>query len=89
MAAAWGPRTTGHGWSRGYEICRHGQVTELAPALERLAMREVSGRFLAQDERIETAGLRQARPSIRQVAGRLARRGRPPAGSCAATRPGG
>jgi IS30 family transposase len=35
-------RTTGHNWSRGYKIYRHGQVTGFVPALERLAVRQIS-----------------------------------------------
>jgi transposase, IS30 family len=66
-------RTTGHGWSRGYKTYRRGQVTGFVPALERLAVREVSARFLSQDERIEIADLRHAGLSIRQIAGRLGR----------------
>jgi IS30 family transposase len=66
-------RTAGHNWSRGYKTYRHGQVTGFVPALERLAVREVSGRFLSQDERIEVADLRHAGLSIRQVADRLGR----------------
>jgi transposase, IS30 family len=48
-------RTAGHNWSRGYKTYRHGQVTGYVPALDRLAVREISGRFLSQDERIEMA----------------------------------
>ena len=43
------------------------------PALDRLAVREISARFLSQDERIEIADLRHAGLSIRQIAGRLGR----------------
>ncbi|TSD40531.1 IS30 family transposase [Rhodococcus sp. KBS0724] len=43
------------------------------PALERLAVREISARFLSQDERIEIADLRRAGLSIRAIAGRLGR----------------
>ena len=43
------------------------------PALERLAVREISTKFLSQDERIEIADLRQAGWSIRQIAYRLGR----------------
>jgi Helix-turn-helix domain len=68
-----GFRTAGHNWSRGYKTYRHGQVTGFVPALERLAVREISGRFLSQDERIEFADLRHAGLSIRQVADRLGR----------------
>ena len=43
------------------------------PALERLAVREISGRFLSQDERIELADLLHAGLSRRQIAARLGR----------------
>jgi transposase, IS30 family len=66
-------RTTGHSWSRGYKTCRHGQVTGFVPALERLAVREVSARFLSQGERVEIADLRLAGLSVRQIAGQLGR----------------
>jgi transposase, IS30 family len=42
-------------------------------ALERLAVREISSRFLSQDERIEIADLRHAGHSVRQIACRLGR----------------
>jgi len=66
-------RTTGNNWSRGYKAYRHGQVVGFVPALERLAVREISARFLSQDERIEIADLRHAGLSIRQIADRLGR----------------
>ncbi len=66
-------RTTGNNWSRGYRTYRHGQVAGFVPALERLAVREISARFLSQDERIEIADLRQAGLSIRKIADRLGR----------------
>jgi IS30 family transposase len=66
-------RTTGHGWSRGYKTYRNGQVTGFVPALERLAVREISARYLSQDERIEIADLRHAGLSIRQIADQLGR----------------
>jgi transposase, IS30 family len=66
-------RSCGANWSRGYKTYRGGQVTGFVPPLERLAVREVSGRFLSQDERIEIADLRQAGMSIQQVAARLGR----------------
>ena len=43
------------------------------PPLERLAVRQISPRFLSQDERIELADLRHAGLSIRQIACRLGR----------------
>ena len=66
-------RTTGNNWSRGYKTYRHGQVAGFVPALERLAVREISARYLSQDERIEIADLRLKGLSIRQIAGRLGR----------------
>src|SRR3954453_18950519 len=66
-------RTTGNNWSRGYKTYRHGQVVALVPALERLAVRQISSRFLSQEERIEIADLRHAGLIIRQIAHRLGR----------------
>ena len=51
-------RTTGNNWSHSYKTYRHGQVDGLVPALERLAVRQISSRFLSQEERIEIADLR-------------------------------
>jgi transposase, IS30 family len=66
-------RTAGNNWSRGYKTYRQGRVTGFVPALERLAVRDISGRFLSQDERIEIADLRHAGLSIRQIADQLRR----------------
>ena len=66
-------RTTGNNWSRGYKTYRHGQVVGFVSALERLAVRQISPRFLSQEERIEIADLRHAGLSIRQIAHRLGR----------------
>jgi transposase, IS30 family len=66
-------RTTGNNWSRGYKTYRHGRVAGFVPALERLAVRQISARYLSQDERIEIADLRQAGLGIRQIADQLGR----------------
>jgi len=66
-------RTSGNNWARGYKIHRHGQVVGFVPALERLAVRQISRRYLSQDERIEIADLRHAGLSIRRIAHRLGR----------------
>ena len=66
-------RTAGNNWSRGYKTYRHGQVTGFVPALDRLAVRQISARYLSQDERIEIADLRHAGLSIRQIADLLGR----------------
>ena len=66
-------RTTGNSWTRGYKTYRRGEVVGFVPPLERLAVRQISPRFLSQDERIEIADLRHAGWSIRQIADRLGR----------------
>ena len=49
-------RTAGANWSRGYKTYRNGVVVGFVAPLDRLAVREVSSRYLSQDERIEIAG---------------------------------
>src|SRR5262245_41578605 len=66
-------RTTGNNWSRGYRTYRNGRVTGFVPALDLLAVRQISARYLSQDDRIEIADLRHAGLSIRQIAGQLGR----------------
>ncbi|MET9311014.1 IS30 family transposase [Kribbella sp. NPDC003505] len=66
-------RTTGANWSRGYKTYRKGEVVGFVAPLDRLAVREISSRFLSEDERIEIADLRQAGMSIRGIADRLGR----------------
>jgi IS30 family transposase len=66
-------RMRGNNWSRGYKTYRLGQVVGFVSALERLAVRQISPRFLSQEERIEIADLRHAGLSIRQIAHRLGR----------------
>jgi len=66
-------RTTGANWARGYKTYRNGKVVGFVPALERLAVRQVSPRFLSQDERIEIADLRQAGLSVREIALKVGR----------------
>ena len=66
-------RTTGANWSRGYKTYRNGVLVGFVPPLERLAVREVSARFLSQDERIEIADLHTSGLGIRKIAERLGR----------------
>lgn len=66
-------RSTGNNWEHGYKTYRNGVVVGVVPPLERLAVREISPRFLSQDERIEIADLHHAGLSIRGIAGRLGR----------------
>ena len=65
--------TAGHNWARGYKTYRNGEVVGFVPPLERLVVREVSARFLSQDERIEIADLRLQGLSIREIGRRVGR----------------
>jgi IS30 family transposase len=66
-------RTSGMNWSRGYKTYRRGLVAGFVPALDRLAVREISVRYLSQDERIEIADLRHGGVSVRGIAERIGR----------------
>jgi IS30 family transposase len=66
-------RTTGTNWACGHKTYRNGVVVGFVAPLERLAVRQISSRFLSQDERIEIADLRHAGLSIRQIALKLGR----------------
>lgn len=66
-------RSSGTNWARGYKVYRNGEAVGFVPALDRLAVREISARFLSQDERIEIADLRRAGVSGREIARRLGR----------------
>src|SRR4051812_42188321 len=66
-------RSAGNNWARGYKTYRQGKVVGFVPALERLAVRQISPRYLSQDERIEIADLHRDGASIRQIARHLGR----------------
>jgi IS30 family transposase len=66
-------RTAGRNWANGYKTYRCGQVVGFVPALDRLEVREISGRFLSEEERIEIADLRRSGVSVRVIARRLGR----------------
>jgi len=66
-------RTSGNNWSRGYKTYRNGAVAGFVPGLDRLAVREISARYLSQDERFEIADLHRAGLSMRAIARRLGR----------------
>ena len=66
-------RSSGNNWARGSTIYRNGQPVGFVPPLDRLMVRQISARFLSQDERIEIADLRRAGVSIRQIAAQLSR----------------
>jgi IS30 family transposase len=58
-------RSAGTNWSRGYKTYRNGVVVGFVAPLDRLAVRQISSRYLSQDERIEIADLRQSGLSYR------------------------
>jgi IS30 family transposase len=66
-------RTTGNDWTRGYKTYRRGEAVGFVAPLDRLAVRQISSRFLSQDERIEIADLHRFGVSVRQIAARLGR----------------
>lgn len=66
-------RTSANNWARGYKTYRHGQVVGFVPGLDRLAVRQISPRYVSQEERIEIADLRRAGLSIRQIAAKIGR----------------
>jgi len=66
-------RSTGNNWTHGYKTYRQGAVVGMVSPLDRLAVREISARFLSQEERFEIADLRRDGLSVREVARRLGR----------------
>src|SRR4051812_22411981 len=66
-------RSSGTNWARGHNVYRNGVVVGFVAPLDRLAVREISSRYLSQDERIEIADLRQSGLSLRAIATRLGR----------------
>jgi IS30 family transposase len=66
-------RSTGTNWACGHKTYRNGLVVGFVAPLERLAVRQISAKFLSQDERIEIADLRHSGLSIRQIALKLGR----------------
>jgi transposase, IS30 family len=66
-------RTTGANWARGYKTYRNGNVVGFVAPLDRLAVREISARYLTQDEPTEIADLHRTGLSIRQIAHQLGR----------------
>jgi IS30 family transposase len=66
-------RTAGRNWAKGYRKYRDGQVVGFVSALDRLAVREISARFLSEDERVQVADFHRAGLSGREIARRLGR----------------
>jgi len=66
-------RSAATNWTRGYKTYRNGVEVGFVPPLDRLAVRQISTRYLSQDERIEIADLRRCGLSLRAIADRLGR----------------
>lgn len=66
-------RTAANNWARGYKVYRKGQVVGGVAPLDRLAVREISSRYLSQEERIEIADLLHAGLSLRKIAEQIGR----------------
>ncbi|WP_216638950.1 IS30 family transposase [Mycobacterium asiaticum] len=66
-------RSAATNWTRGYKTYRNGVEVGFVPPLDRLAVRQISSRFLSQEERIEIADLRHGGLSMRAIADRLGR----------------
>ena len=66
-------RTAGRNWAKGYRKYRCGEVIGFVPALDRLDVREISPRFLSEDDRVQIADLHRAGVSGREIAKRLGR----------------
>jgi IS30 family transposase len=66
-------RSAATNWTRGYKTYRNGVEVGFVPPLDRLAVRQISSRYLSQEERIEIADLRLSGFSVRVIADRLGR----------------
>ncbi|WP_420866104.1 IS30 family transposase [Mycolicibacterium neoaurum] len=66
-------RSSGTSWSSGHKTYRNGVVVGFVPPLDPLAVRQISPRYLSQDERIEIADLRNRGLSMHAIADLLGR----------------
>jgi transposase len=66
-------RSSGTNWTSGMKVIRGGVQVGFVPPLDRLQVRQISSRYLSQDERIRIADLRKAGLGVRQIAARLGR----------------
>lgn len=78
-------RTAANNWAFGYKVYRKGQLVGAVTPVDRLAVREISARYLSQDERIMIADLHHAGLSLRKIAAQLGRALQRCLGSCAVT----
>jgi hypothetical protein len=45
------PRISANNWARGYKTYRRGDAVGFVPALDRLTVRQISNRYLSEEER--------------------------------------
>jgi transposase, IS30 family len=60
-------------WARGYKTYQPGEAVGFVPALDRLTVRQISDRYLSEEDRIDIADLHRTGVSIRQIAAKLGR----------------
>lgn len=66
-----------HRWpqlGKRYKTYRDGAVVGFVPALDRHEVRQISGRFLSQDDRVRIADVRHAGVSMREIAAAMGRK---------------
>lgn len=66
-------RTAANNWARGHKTYRDGVPVGFVAPLDPLSVRQISARYLSQDEQVEIAGLRQCGLGVRAIAARLGR----------------
>ena len=63
----------GHNWANGYTVYRDGTAIKTVAPLDRLAVREISSRYLSENERIQIADLRREGVNVAKIAEQLKR----------------
>jgi IS30 family transposase len=66
-------RSAAANWTRGYTVYRDGVAVRFVEPLDRLEVREISARYLSQQERIEIADLHHEGVGVREISRRLGR----------------
>lgn len=60
-------RSAAVNWTRSYTVYRHGVAVRFVEPLDRLEVREISARYLSQQERIEIADLHHEGVGVREI----------------------
>jgi IS30 family transposase len=66
-------RSAAANWTRGYTVYRDGVAVRFVEPLDRLEVREISARYLSQQERIEIADLHHEGVGVREISRRVGR----------------